>query len=435
MIGPEPLEQNGHAAIVPAWRVNLVTKASLLPRPQARPKSMTDSQFDRLMTQSSRVAVMVVGALALVVALALGRVILAPVILAIVVGLMFGPVADALERRRIPPGLSAALVVLLFVGVLLVAGALFAAPLMAWVERGPALWTKLQTQLVGLRAPFETMGAIQDQLKTLLGSDAALTVKVQDGGPVQDVALMAPSVLADVLLFLFGLYFFLATRHNIRVSVLSLCFSRRMRWRSAHVFRDVELKISRFLLSATAINSGVGVATSLALWAFGMPSPLLWGAMAAVLNFIPYVGQAVMFAVLFAVGLGTQPTILWALLPVVTYAAINLTADQIVFPHLVGRALTLNPFVIFVSIAFWLWVWGPIGGFVAVPSLLIVQSIVMHIFPSTQNLSKIIQRKVEQKAAQDTTGAEIAETPPPEPPAAIDKPAPKPRKRAAASTA
>ena len=104
-----------------------------------------------------------------------------------------------------------------------------------------------------------------------------MTVKVQDGGPVQDVALMAPSVLADVLLFLFGLYFFLATRHNIRVSVLSLCFSRRMRWRSAHVFRDVELKISRFLLSATAINSGVGVVTSLAMWAFGMPSPLLWG--------------------------------------------------------------------------------------------------------------------------------------------------------------
>jgi len=413
----------------------LATKASTLPRPRALPKSMTDSQFDRLMTQASRVALMVLGALALVVALSLGRVILAPVSLAIVVGLMFGPVADALEHRKIPPGLSAALVVLLFVGMLLLAGALFAAPVMSWVERGPALWTKLQTQLVGLKAPFETMGAIQDQLKTLLGSDAALTVKVQDGGPVQDVALMAPSVLADVLLFLFGLYFFLATRHHIRISVLSLCFSRRMRWRSAHVFRDVELKISRFLLSATAINAGVGVATSAAMWALGMPSPLLWGAMAALLNFIPYVGQAVMFAVLFAVGLGTQPSILWALLPVVTYAVINLTADQIIFPHLVGRALTLNPFVIFVSIAFWLWVWGPIGGFVAVPSLLIVQSMIMHIFPSTQNLSKIVQRKLDQKAAQDTIEADVAKTAPPEPPATIDKPVPKPRKRAAASTA
>jgi predicted PurR-regulated permease PerM len=399
------------------------------------PKSMTDAQFDRLMTQASRVALLVVGALAFAVAVSLGKVILAPVSLAIVVGLMFGPVADVLERQRIPAGISAALVVLLFVGVLLLAGALFAAPLMYWIERGPAIWSKLQTQLVGLKAPFETMGAIQDQLKTVLGSDAALTVNVQDGGPVQDVALMAPSVLGDILLFLFGLYFFLATRHQIRISVLSLCFSRRMRWRSAHIFRDVELKISRFLLSATAINSGVGVATALAMWGFGMPSPLLWGAMAAVLNFIPYVGQAVMLAVLFAVGLGTQPSIVWAILPVVTYAAINMTADQIVFPHLVGRALTLNPFVIFVSIAFWLWVWGPMGGFIAVPSLLIVQSIIMHIFPTTQNLALIVRRKLEQKATQDTVEAESAKTAPPKPPASITASARKPRKPAAAPSA
>jgi predicted PurR-regulated permease PerM len=396
---------------------------------------MSDTQFDRVMAQTSRLALLVTGGLALVVALALGRVVLAPISLAIVVGLMFGPVADALERRRVPSGLSAAVVVLMFVGVLLVAGALFTAPLLSWIERGPALWARLQAQLVALKAPLETFGAIQDQLKSLMGSNAALTVKVQDGGPVQDVALMAPSVLADILLFLFGLYFFLATRHHIRISVLSLCFSRKMRWRSAHVFRDVELKISRFLLSAAVINSGVGVATTLAMWALGMPSPLLWGAMAAVLNFIPYVGQATMLVILFGVGLGTQPSIVWAIVPVVVYAAINMTADQIVFPQLVGRALTLNPFVIFVSIAFWLWIWGPMGGFVAVPSLLIIQSIIMHIFPTTQNVPKIVQRKLEQKAAQDTAESDLPVSPPPEPPAAVSRPAKGSRKPTAASTA
>src|SRR5690606_38974275 len=123
---------------------------------------------------------------------------------------------------------------------------------------------------------------------------------------VQDVALMAPALLADILLFLAGLYFFLATRHNIRLTVLSLCFSRRMRWRAAHIFRDVETKVSRFLLSAAAINLGVGIATAIAMWAIGMPSPVLWGGLAAVLNFIPYIGQAIMLGVLFAVGLGTH---------------------------------------------------------------------------------------------------------------------------------
>ena len=374
---------------------------------------MSGTQFDRVMVVSARAALLVMGALALVVALALGRVILAPIALAMVVGLMFGPIADVMERRGVPAALSAGVVVLGFLGLLALAAVMFAQPLSYWIARGPLMWEKLQGQLANLKAPLESLGAVQDQLKSILGADAALTVKVQDGGPVQDVALMAPALLADVLLFLAGLYFFLATRHHIRISVLSLCFSRRMRWRSAHIFRDVELKVSRFLISAALINFGVGVATAIATYALGLPSPLLWGALAMVMNFIPYVGQAVMFVVLFAVGLGTQSGFSNIILPVIPYATINLTADQIVFPHLVGRALTLNPFIIFVSIAFWLWVWGPMGGFIAVPTLLVLQSVIMHIFPTTQNLPRIVARKLEHKAATDDTPS--TETPEAEP--------------------
>ncbi len=396
---------------------------------------MSGSQFDHVMSLSARFALLITGALALVVALALGKAILAPISLAMVVGLMFGPVADFLERRRIPPALSAGVVVLLLLGVIAVAALLFAQPLAYWVARGPVMWEKLQAQLATLKGPLESLGAVQDQLKSIFGSDSALTVKVQDGGPVQDVALMAPSILADGLLFLAGLYFFLATRHHIRISVLSLCFSRRMRWRAAHVFRDVELKVSRFLIASTCINLGVGVGTALATWALGLPSPLLWGALAMMMNYIPYVGQAVMFAVLFAVGLGTQSNIVSIVLPIVAYACINFTADQVVFPHLVGRALTLNPFIIFVSIAFWLWVWGPMGGFVAVPVLLVLQSLIMHIFPTTQNLPKIVARKLEQKVAADTAEVEAKMPDPPiAPPADLDakveraRPAPRGRR-------
>jgi predicted PurR-regulated permease PerM len=381
---------------------------------------MSDSQFERVLTTASKFAMLVAGILALIIALALGKVILAPIALAMVVGLMFGPVADAMERRGMPAGISAGIVVVGFLALLFVAALLFAQPLSYWIARGPVMWEKLQAQLATLKGPLESVGAIQDQLKGIFGSDSALTVKVQDGGPVQDVALMAPSILADALLFLAGLYFFLATRHHIRISVLSLCFSRRMRWRSAHIFRDVEAKVSRFLISAALINLGVGVATAIATFALGLPSPLLWGALAMVLNFIPYVGQAVMFVVLFAVGLGTQSNLVSIILPVIVYAGINLTADQIVFPHLVGRALTLNPFVIFVSIAFWLWIWGPMGGFIAVPTLLVLQSVIMHIFPTTQNLPKIVARKLEQKANADVVEAEATKAePPPEPPKRI----------------
>ena len=384
-------------------------------------------QFEHILQNASRVAVVLIGVVAFAVAMALGKFILAPISLAIVVGLMFGPVADAMERRGVPSALSAGVVVLLFLGLIGAAGMLFAAPISEWVARWPMLWSRLQAQLVNLQQPFETLGAVQEQLKQAMGGGASMTVEVEDGGPVQDVALLVPALLADILLFLAGLYFFLATRHNIRLTVLSLCFSRRMRWRAAHVFRDVEAKVSRFLLSAAAINLGVGVATALAMWAIGMPSPLLWGGLAAVLNFIPYIGQAIMLAVLLAVGLGTQSDLVAILLPVLLYAAINVTADQLVFPHFVGKALTLNPFIIFVSIAFWMWLWGPMGGFVAVPSLLVLQSVIMHVFPTTADVPKAVARRLEMRATADARQAP-EQDPPPEPTSADLKAMAKPKR-------
>jgi predicted PurR-regulated permease PerM len=381
---------------------------------RAVPRSMDREQFERILQNTSRLAILTIGIVAFAVAMALGKFILAPISLAIVIGLMFGPVADIMEKRGLPSALSAGVVVIAFLGLIGGAGMLFAGPIAEWVARGPLLWQKLQAQLVSFQEPLAALGAIQEQLKSVMGGDASMTVEVEDGGPVQDVALMVPTLLADILLFLAGLYFFLATRHNIRLTVLSLCFSRRMRWRAAHVFHDVETKVSRFLLSATAINVGVGLATGLAMWAIGMPSPLLWGGLAAVLNFIPYIGQAIMLAVLFAVGLGTHTDLVSILLPVALYAAINVTADQLIFPHLVGKALTLNPFVIFVSIAFWMWLWGPMGGFVAVPSLLVIQSIVMHVFPSTADVPRAVQRRLEARATTDARVVPPAE-PPPEP--------------------
>ena len=372
---------------------------------------MGRAQFEHILLNTSQLAMILAGAVALAIALALGKFILAPISLAIVIGLMFGPVADAMERRGMPAALSAGVVVLAFIAIIGAAGMLFAAPISEWVARGPLLWQKLQQQLASFQEPLQALSGIQEQLKDAMGGGASMTVKVEDGGPVQDVALLVPSLLADVLLFLAGLYFFLATRNNIRLTILSLCFSRQLRWRAAHVFRDVETKVSRFLLSAAAINLGVGVATFLVMWVIGMPSPLLWGGLAAVLNFIPYIGQAVMLAILFAVGLGTHSDVVGIVLPVALYAAINITADQVVFPHLVGKALTLNPFVIFVSIAFWMWLWGPMGGFVAVPSLLVLQSLILHIFPSTVDVPKAVQRRLEARATND-----VKEVPPTEPP-------------------
>jgi predicted PurR-regulated permease PerM len=390
----------------------------------AAPEDLSESQFERLMANVARIALIFVGFLALLFALHVGQVFLAPVTLAIVIGLMFGPVADRVERFGVPPALSAGVVVLTFIGVIAAGVMLFAAPLSEWVARGPQIWNKLQAQLDNLQGPLQAVSAFEEQISSIFGSNNAMAVTVEDGGQMISVAMLAPAILAQVLIFLASLYFFVATRDHIRISVLSLCVSRRMRWRTAHVFRDVEARVSRFLLSITFINACVGCAVALAMWAIGMPSPILWGAMAAVLNYIPYVGQAVMVLVLLAVGLGTQTGLENILLPVGCYVAINFIEGQIVTPHFIGRTMTLNPFIIFLSITFWLWTWGPIGGLVAVPTLLIATSVLAHMLPSkpmvpskpvrrTRNMTdrqellantaKAIREQAEEAEAEDSS--------------------------------
>ena len=373
-------------------------------------KDLNNTQFERVLGNASQIAICVIGAVAVVVALQAGQFILAPVFLAITVGLMFGPVADALETRGVPEAVSAGVVVLMLLGIIAGSGFLFAGPLAEWGRRMPVVWEKLQAELANWKEPLESLGAVQEQVKGVFGGDA-MEVTVEDGSTVTDIAMLAPTILAQVLIFLASLYFFLATRENIRIATLSLCVSRRMRWRTAHVFRDVEQKVSKYLITISLVNVGVGVVVACLMAAIGMPSPILWGALAAFLNYVPFVGQGLMALILFLVGLSVQPDLAGALLPVGLYWAVNFVEGNFVTPNLLGRTMTINPFLIFLSLTYWLWAWGPVGGLIAVPSLLVLYSVVTHILPVRQVTPRRARRKVDAKASEDVEVA-LEETSP-----------------------
>lgn len=337
--------------------------------------------IDGLIRTAASISMILVGVVAAVVVLEYGQMILAPIGLAVVVGLMFGPLADRIERFGIPPWISGGAVILAFVFLIALALTGFAVPLSDWLDKLPSIWQRLQSGLTSWRGVIASVGGLQEQLRDALGQSAAMKVDVEDGSAVESVATLAPAIVAQVLLFLAGLYFFIATRASIRLSILSMCFSRRLRWRVAHAFRDIEMLVSRYLLSITAVNFGLGVAVALAMWACGVPSPLLWGMLAGVLNYVIYIGPAIMAFILFGVGLATYDTMSAALVPPFVYLVLNLIEAQFVTPHVVGRTMTLNPFVVFLAIAFWIWLWGPLGGFIAVPWLLVVYAAIRNIVP------------------------------------------------------
>jgi predicted PurR-regulated permease PerM len=328
-----------------------------------------------------------VGFVALIFALQAGEFILAPIFLAVVIGLMFGPLATRIENSGVPPTISAVLVVLLFIGLVVAFSAALAAPLSEWVGRIPQLWEELQRQLAGWQRPLEALSAVREELRAIAGA-ADVKVSVEDGSAVESVATMAPAVIAQLILFFASLYFFVATRHQIRTLVLGFSLDRRLRWRVAHIFRDVEKLVSKYLLSITVINLAEGILVGVGLFAVGVPSAALWGALAAVTNFVPFVGPLVMTVVLFAVGLAEFDTLGGSLLPPLIYQTINLVEAQFVTPTVIGRQMTLNPFVVLLALAFWIWLWGPIGGFIAVPALLVLYAVLRNIVPGIIRLER-----------------------------------------------
>ncbi|MCB1444756.1 MAG: AI-2E family transporter [Rhizobiaceae bacterium] len=339
------------------------------------------SNFESVLAVSAQVAQLVLAAIAVVVALDYGEVILAPIFLGICIGLMFSPLASHIERHGMPTWLSALVIVLTFLILILLIGMGLSVPLAAWIDRAPAIWESLRLQVADWKSLLDSVQGLQKQLSDAMGQASALTVKVDDASAVQSVVSLGPMIVAELLIFLASVYFFVATRDRFRVAVLSMCFTRRMRWRFAHFFRDVEVLISRYLATITVINIGLGIAVTLALWAVGMPSPLLWGVLAILLNFVIYIGPALMTLILLSVSLALHHNMFNVLLAPGIYLALHAVESNFITHQILGARMTMNPFAVFLALAFWIWLWGPIGGFIAVPSLLVLYALARNIIP------------------------------------------------------
>jgi len=338
------------------------------------------SNAERVLGISSQLAMILVGVVALVAALQYGKLVLEPLTLGIVLGFMFGPVATRMERHGIPEPIAALVIVFIFLIVLAIFAVALAAPLSFWIGKLPQIWKQLQFHLSQLKEPLNTIRHMREQLRGATGG-SNVTVNVDEGLPVGSVMELAPAVVAQILVFFASLYFFVATRHATRKAILTLFLKRRLRWRAAHIFRDVEHLVSRYLLSITAINFCMGIAVALALWLIGVPQAAMWGALAGLLNFVIYVGPALMAIILLGVGIVTYDTFLAGLLPPAVFLLLHLTESQFVTPTVLGRTLTMNPFIIFLALAFWIWIWGRIGGFIAIPALLIIYAITSNVLP------------------------------------------------------
>jgi predicted PurR-regulated permease PerM len=335
----------------------------------------------RFLTVSSRFANVGLFAIALGVVAHLMAPILVPVVAAIVLGSIVGPLVELAAKRNIPREATAAAIVALLAGALYVGIVTLSGPVAQWIARAPEVGALVSQKLRVLDRPIAAIREFQDSLSALTGQDAPkVAVNTGVGQVIQNVLTTVTPAVSEFVLFFFSFLFYLIFRKTLQSKVVLFFRVREDRLVALKILNEIDSSLARYFGTFALINLGLGLATSLTMFAIGLPSPYLFGLLAAALNFVPYIGPATVTVVLFLAGLLSFPTIAHALLPPVAFVALATLEGQFLTPSIMGARLTLNPFIVFLSIAFWTWMWGPVGAFLAVPLLIAASVLIEHVF-------------------------------------------------------
>jgi predicted PurR-regulated permease PerM len=302
-----------------------------------------------------------------------------PVVAAFVVGTMLSPAAGFLERHRIPRAVSAVLIVTgVGAGVAFIVG-LISSPLMEWSNRLPELGSLLKDKLHIFDRPL----ALWQELQGMLGgSDALSTFQMPKFDWVQPAVEFLSPTFTEFLLFFATLILFLASWRDLRRALIMTFADHAARLRMLRILNEIEGHLGGYLITVTMINLGVGAATGIICAITGMPNAAGLGALAATLNFFPIIGPVAMFVILTVVGVIAFSTIGGGLIAPLAFIGVVFIEGHFVTPTIIGRRLELNALAVFIALAFWTWLWGPMGGFLSSPLLIVALVLKDHLMPA-----------------------------------------------------
>jgi predicted PurR-regulated permease PerM len=291
-----------------------------------------------------------------------------PVVMAFVIGTMLSPAARLLERYRIPRPLAAVLIVAAVGTLVAFMVGLISSPLMEWSTRLPEVAARLKDKLHVFDRPL----ALWQDLQSMVGGANELTpFQMPKFDWVQPTIEFLSPTFTEFLLFIATLILFIASWKDLRRNLIMIFADHDARLRTLRVLNEIEVHLGNYLLTVTLINAGVGILIGIVCAIADMPNPAGLGALAATLNFIPIIGPVAMFAILMGVGIVALPTLSAAIVAPLAFAGIAFLEGHFVTPTIIGRRLALNALLVFLSLAFWTWLWGPMGAFLSSPLLIV----------------------------------------------------------------
>jgi len=301
-----------------------------------------------------------------------------PVTAALVVAITLVPMLEWFERRGVPSKLAAGLCVVIFLTIALFAIGSIVLPAIDWVALIPERLPKVQAALDPVLDLYKAFDKFVDRIisQVSISPEGGRTVRIETPNSVSGLlATSAPHLLIQLFFALLVIFFFLAGWTSMRKQTIVSRGSFEGALTTARVIQQVVDATSIYIGTITLINVTLGGLTALVLWQLGMDSPVMWGGIVAVLNFIPYLGPIASAVLLFVGGLMIFPDVWAALLPPAIFVALHLVEANLLTPMIVGKRLTISPLAILVSLSFWAWVWGTTGALLAVPLLIIMKTI------------------------------------------------------------
>lgn len=296
-----------------------------------------------------------------------------PLVLALLFNVLLVPLVNGLSRMRVPRSLGALLVLAVIGGALGYGAQTLLEPAAEWFDRAPRSFSRIEAKLRPLKEPVERVTEATEGIEKLTRMEEQgrppREVQVEREPLVQRLMVRAREVAVGAVMMVVLLYFLLVSGDLFLRKLVRVLPTLDDKRRAVEIARRVQTDLSRYLGTITAINVALGFAVWLAMYLLDMPNPMLWGAMAALFNFIPYVGALAGVAILAVVSILTfDSELAWAL-PPLTYYALTAAEGYFLTPMVLGRRMRLNPVVILLGLLFWGWLWGIAGAFLAVPML------------------------------------------------------------------